>query len=222
MARAPSPAKVFAIPRPPLRRPAIHDDFITIARVLKTQGRHGEIAVELHTGNPDRFTPGMRLFALGQDDKRRDVELEGFWPHKGNLVLKLKGVDSINDAETILRCEIQIPLAERAQLDSGEAYISDLVGCEVTDAGRKIGIVIAVQFGAGEAPLLVVRDDGQEHLLPLAEEFLVASNESVALDVAHKKIHMRLPEGLLDMNAPVATKERTAQKKPRNAEHHEK
>jgi len=182
-------------------KPGIHDDFITLARVLKTQGRHGEIAVELHTSHPDRFSPGMRLFALGQDDKRREVELEEFWPHKGSLVLKLKGVDSINDAETFLRCELQVPRAERAQLEPGAAYISDLVGCEIIDRGRKVGKVTAVQFGAGEAPLLVVQDGKQEHLLPFADAFLETERRP-PVDIEHKTIHMHLPEGLLEVNAP--------------------
>jgi len=142
----------------------------------------------------------MHLFALGQDDNRRKVELEGFWPHKGSLVLKLKGIDSINDAEAFLRCELQIPRAERAQLEPGEAYISDLVGCEVIDRGHSVGRVTAVQFGAGEAPLLVVHDGKQEHLLPFAHAFLEAPTDGTALDVDHRKIYMRLPEGLLDVN----------------------
>ncbi len=186
---------------------AIHDDFITLARVLKTQGRHGEIAVELHTSHPDRFSPGMHLFALGQDDKRREVELEGFWPHKGSLVFKLRGVDSINDAETFLRCELQVPQAQRAPLDPGAAYISDLVGCEVVDRERNVGRVTAVQFGAGEAPLLVVQDGKREHLLPFADAFLETPKGGTALDIEHKRIYMRLPEGLLDVNAADAPKE---------------
>ncbi len=151
----------------------------------------------------------MRLFALGKDDTRREVELEEFWPHKSHLVLKLKGIDSISDAEALLRCELQIPLAERAQLEPGAAYISDLVGCEVIDNGRRIGTVTAVQFGAGEAPLLVVQDGAQEHLLPLAEEFLKtpAGKIGTALDVERKQIHMRLPNGMLEINAPLSSKE---------------
>jgi 16S rRNA processing protein RimM len=186
-------------------KPAIHDDFITLARVLKTQGRHGEIAVELHT-SPNRFFPGMRLSALSpsslsHDNQRRDVELEDIWPHKGTLVFKLKGIGSINDAETFLRCELQIPRSERAQVEPGAAYISDLVGCEVLDRGRSIGRVTSVQFGAGEAPLLVVQDGKQEHLLPFADSFLEADS-GPAIDTDQKKIHMRLPEGLLEVNTP--------------------
>ena len=152
----------------------------------------------------------MRLFALGQDNQRREVEIEGLWPHKGNLVLKFKDVDSMNDAATFLRCELQIPVAERAELEPGAAYISDLVGCEVTVRGRKIGLVTAVQFGAGDAPLLVVQDGTQEHLLPLAEEFL--DGKAAGLDVAHKQIRMHLPEGLLEVNAPLKSEKKAAPK----------
>ncbi len=189
-------------------KPAIPDDFITVARVLKTQGRHGEVAVALFTSHPNRFSRGMRLLALGPDGNHREVELEEVWPHKGSLVFKLKGIDSINDAETFLRCELQIPLAERAPLDLGEVYISDLVGCEVLDQGCNIGRITDVHFGAGEAPLLVVRDGSQEHLLPLADAFLEATS-SAALDIPNKKIHMRLPEGLLEANAPLSIKQKT-------------
>ncbi|PYX56548.1 MAG: 16S rRNA processing protein RimM, partial [Acidobacteria bacterium] len=68
------------------------DEFITLARVLKTQGRNGEVAVELHTDVPGRFRSGMRLFALAEDNSRRELQIEELWPHKGNLVLKFRGV----------------------------------------------------------------------------------------------------------------------------------
>ncbi len=163
------------------------------------------------------------MYALGKGD-RREVELEDCWPHKDYLVLKLKGVDSINDAEAFLRCELQIPRAERAQLEPGAAYISDMVGCEVLDHGRRVGTVTDVQFGAGEAPLLVVRgigaedapENAREHLLPLAEAFLEGG--AAGIDVANKQIRMRLPEGLLEINAPLTPEEKEAQRKANQEE----
>jgi 16S rRNA processing protein RimM len=94
-------------------------DFITLARVVKTQGRIGEVGVEVHSDVPDRFVEGMRLFALAQDGSRRELTVEDLWPHKGLLVLKLAGIDSISDAETLLRCELQVPAEERATLEPG-------------------------------------------------------------------------------------------------------
>jgi 16S rRNA processing protein RimM len=137
------------------------DEFITLARVLKTQGRHGEVAVETHSDVPDRFVEGMRLFALDQAAGRRQLRIEELWPHKGHLVLKFEGIDSISDAEALLRCELQVPRTERAELEPGWTYISDLAGCRVFDGDREIGTIEGVEFGAGEAPLLIVRGEAR-------------------------------------------------------------
>ena len=82
--------------------PDPNGDFITLARVVKTQGRRGEVAAEVHSDVPDRFAAGMKLLALGESDTRREMEVEDLWPHKGLLVLKFRGVDSISDAEALV------------------------------------------------------------------------------------------------------------------------
>ncbi|HXY50867.1 MAG TPA: ribosome maturation factor RimM [Terriglobales bacterium] len=179
------------------------DDFITLARVVKTQGRRGEVAVEPHTVIPDRFAVGMRLFVLGETNRRRELEIEDAWPHKGLLVLKFRGVDSISDAEPLLRCELQVPLQERAPLEAGWTYISELNGCTVFDGPRKIGSVEDVKFGAGEAPLLIVRGAGRMlYEIPYAEAYLAG------VDLDGKQIRMRLPEGMLEINAPLTDQEK--------------
>ena len=174
-------------------------DFITLARVVKTQGRIGEIGAEVHSDVPDRFVEGMRLFALALDGSRRELKIEDLWPHKGLLILKFAGIDSISDAETLLKCELQVPAEERAKLEPGWTYISDLAGCTVFDGERVIGKVEDVEFGAGEAPLLVVRGEAkQPYEIPYAEAYLER------VDLAAKEIRMKLPEGMLQINAPVA------------------
>ncbi len=85
------------------------------------------------------------------------MQLEEHWFHKGHVVLKFAGVESISDAERLAGMELQIPAEQRAELEAGEAYVSDLVGCEVVNRGSLVGAVADVQFGAGEAPLLVVK-----------------------------------------------------------------
>jgi 16S rRNA processing protein RimM len=178
------------------------DDFITLAWVRKTQGRIGEVAVEPQTNAPDRFHEGMRLWALTADGKRRELKVEGFWPHKEQVVLKFAGIDSISDAETLLKCDLQIPQAERAPLESGWTYVSDLVGCTVFDEDREVGEVKDLQFGAGEAPLLIVRSGTKEYEIPYAEAYLQK------LDLSGKRIFMQLPEGLLEVNGPLTAEEK--------------
>jgi 16S rRNA processing protein RimM len=191
--------------------PRGESEFITLARVVKTQGRHGEVAAEMHSDVPGRFAAGMKLFALpkAQDlkaqESRRELEVEDLWPHKGLVVLKFRGVDSMNDAELLIGSELQVPSAERADLETGWNYVSDLVGCTVLDHAREIGRIEDVQFGAGEAPLLIVSSAGKKFDVPFAEAYLEG------VDTAQRQVRMNLPEGMLEINAPVTQEEKQEQ-----------
>jgi 16S rRNA processing protein RimM len=178
---------------------------------------------ELHTDFPERFKERRQLSGLAADGSRRELQLEAHWFHKGGVVLKFAGVDSISDAELLGGMELQVPHEERTELEAGTAYVSEIVGCEVwvreADERRFLGTVKEVQFGAGEAPLLLVRcqlsvgqatgrrgDAEREILLPYAEEFLQSA------DFEARRIEMRLPEGLLDVEAPLSSEEKQRQK----------
>jgi 16S rRNA processing protein RimM len=185
-------------------------EFVTIARVAKTQGRHGEVAATLLTDVPELFETRRKLFALGgsggTEPSRRKLDLDEHWFHKGMVVLKFAGVDSISDAETLVGSEIQIPRSERAALGSDEFYVSDLAGCTVTDSGKEIGRIKDVQFGSGEAPLLVI-EGKKEYLVPFAAAYI----EKIALE--QKRLEMKLPEGLLELDAPLNQEEKQRQHK---------
>jgi 16S rRNA processing protein RimM len=191
-------------------------EFVTLARVVKTQGRWGEVAAEVHSDVPERFVEGMRMFALLADlDResdaaakavRREVKVESFWPHKELLVLKFAGVDSISEAETLIGSELQVPRSERGHLEHGWNYVSDLVGCAVFDSGKEIGRIEDVQFGTGEAPLLVVAGEtGKKFDVPFANAYLEG------VDTGRRQVRMKLPEGLLNVNAPLTAVEKSEQ-----------
>jgi 16S rRNA processing protein RimM len=187
----------------------VSEEFVTIARVQKTQGRIGEVFAELFTDFPELFAERHQLFVTPERGERRAFELEDHWFHKGGVVLKFQGIETISDAETLLRSEVQIPKQDRAQLEEGATYVSDLVGCELFEIRgtetRKVGTVADVDFTAGEAPLLVVKGD-REYLIPYVEGFLKSS------DFSAKRIEMVLPEGLLEVDAPLSKVERERQK----------
>jgi 16S rRNA processing protein RimM len=189
-------------------------EFITLARVVKTQGRHGEVAAEVHSDVPDRFTEGMKLFALSKSgDSRREVEIENLWPHKGLLVLKFVGVDSMSEAETLIGSELQVPRTERAELERGWNYVSDLVGCTVFNHGNEIGRIEDVHFGTGEAPLLIVAGSGgKKYDLPFAEAYLEG------VDLPQRQVRMTLPEGMLEINAALTAEEKKQQRAGRKTQ----
>ena len=146
------------------------------------------------------------MWALADDGSRRELNIEELWPHKSYMVLKFAGVDSISEAEALVGCELQVPGTERAELEPGWSYVSDLVGCAVFDADREIGWVQEIQFGAGEAPLLIVKSGSKEYEIPYAEAYLTSA------DLEHKKICMKLPEGMLEVNAPLTAEEKEQQR----------
>ena len=114
-------------------------------------------------------------------------------------------MNSISEAETLVGCELQVPQSQRSELQAGWNYVSDLVGCAVMDAGHEIGRIEDVQFGAGEAPLLIVRQASRLLEIPFAEAYLGS------VDVERKLVRMNLPDGLLDVNAPLTAEEKREQ-----------
>lgn len=185
-----------------------NNEFVTVAKVIKTQGRIGEVAAVLLTDFPERFSQPGAYYALDKEDRRREIKLNDHWFHKGQIILKVEGFDSITQAETLIGCEIQVPLEQRIELDEGSIYLSDLNGCTVFDGGSEVGTIKDVQFGSGEAPLLIVKGGigKKEYMIPFAAEFLKE------LDIPHKRVEMVLPAGMLELDAPLSHDEKERQK----------
>lgn len=187
----------------------VKGEFVTVAKVFKTQGRIGEVAAVLLTDFPERFSQPGPYYCLDKANKRREIQLDDHWFHKGQIILKFAGTDSISQAETLIGCEIQVPLEQRIALEEGSIYLSDLTGCTVFDGDREVGRIQDVQFGSGEAPLLIVKSglskEDKEYMIPFAAEFLKS------LDVQHKRVEMVLPAGMLELDAPLSNDEKERQ-----------
>src|SRR5579862_1125855 len=196
--------KILAMDQHP---PASVEEFITIACVLGTHGRCGEVVIQSRSDAPDRFKAGMKVSALAEDGSRRELELQELWLHKHNLVLKFSGIDSISEGEMLAGCELQVKRSERAQLEAGWSYISDLIGCTIFNADHVIGRIVDVRLGAGEAPLLIVQMSAREIEIPYAEAYV----QSVEMD--RKEIRLLLPEGMLDLDAPLTDEEKLQQRR---------
>jgi 16S rRNA processing protein RimM len=165
---------------------------------------------DILTDFPEKFAERKRLWLAAQNRSRRDeYTLEGYWLHKGHIVLKLAGVNSISDAELLKGTLVEIPRELRSELAPGAAYVSDLIGSSVVDLSHgkpeNIGIVEDVQQGSGTAPLLLVRGASGNYELPFAEEYIVR------FDASNRVLEMKLPEGLLDVNAPLSDIEKREQ-----------
>jgi 16S rRNA processing protein RimM len=79
------------------------------------------------------------------------------------------------------------------------------VGCTVFDRGKHLGSITGVEFGAGEAPLLAVQAEAGEYLIPFAAEFVEG------LDLELRRVALRLPPGMLEVDAPLTEEEKRQQ-----------
>ena len=153
----------------------IYEDMITIGVVVKPQGRKGEVLVEPLSDRPDRFTALHRVYVpLPEGGGARAVSVTDRWPHKGRIVLKFEGVDSIDEAERYRGIELRIGEDEVDELPAGSYYHYQLKGLKVEDpAGRPLGTAADILVTGGEAPVLVVRGGpGGEVLIPMADAFI--------------------------------------------------
>jgi 16S rRNA processing protein RimM len=193
-------------------------NFVLLARLIRTQGRHGELIAEILTDFPERFSERTRVWLLPPDPKAapREVEIERHWPHKGRIVLKFAAIDSISDATVLSGWHVAIPRKQRAPLAEDAIYIADLIGCHVIDeaAGAlDLGPVLGVERGSGGAPdLLVIQHGRDELLIPFAKALIVEIN------LAAQVLRMQLPAGLTAINAPLTDEESAAQRQIREEE----
>ena len=177
---------------------------LTLARILRPWGRRGEVAAEILTDFPERLSELREVWLAGERAAPRRTEINSCRIHLGQAIFQFAGIQTIPEAEDLRGLEVQVPLESRASLGQGRYYISDLIGCQVWEEGATaaLGAVQDVQR-AGErnrGPLpescnLLVAAPAGELLIPLAAEICTR------IDTAARRIEVRLPEGLRDLNA---------------------
>lgn len=178
--------------------PADTGKIVTLARILRPHGRHGEVAAEILTDFPERLKSLREVF-LSDGATSRRMAVRGCALHKGQALFHFEGCDSISAAERLRGLEVQVPLAERVPLPAGRHYVTDLMGCEICERGtrERLGVVRDVQFTGEETvgtPLLVVETPRGELLIPFAEEICIR------IDSAVRRIEVALPDGLRELN----------------------
>lgn len=173
------------------------DAFVAVARILKPQGRRGEVAAEILTDFPSRFDGLNQAFLENPGNPPEPVAVENAWLHKGRVILKFSGVDSIGDAQCLAGRHVLIPREKRAPLPAHHYYVWELRGCKVVrerdGVRREVGTVTEVE-PTGGVDLLHVATERGEVLIPLAQAICTR------VDTETKTIVIDPPENLLELN----------------------
>jgi 16S rRNA processing protein RimM len=157
---------------------------VTVGRVTSVHGIRGEIMIQPLSDFPERFEPGSRLWV---DETQYTVE-RGRWQGR-SVILKLRGVNTRNEAEAFPGQELRVP--EAAPLpDEDVYYVHDLVGLRVEDVdGEALGELADV-FSTGSNDVYVVRGARGELLLPALGDVVQQ------IDVVAGRIVVAIPDGI--------------------------
>ena len=136
---------------------------LVVGRVLRPHGVRGEVAVEVLSDAPDRFSPGAEL-AAGDPDGPQPLEtavVRAARLHLGRLLLTLEGVEDRDAADRYRGAWLSIPVTQARPLAPDEFWPHQLVGLAVVDRqGRRRGRVADVVPGAAHDLLAVELTEG--------------------------------------------------------------
>lgn len=164
-------------------------EYFEIGQITNTHGLKGELKVRTFTQTKKRFEE-LKSVLINFNNELKKYDIEKVRYQNDIVLLKLKGVDDISDAEKLKGSYIKIPRADAKQNEENEFFIADLIGCEVYD-NDFIGIVTDV-FTAGASDVYVIKRKEEKDLLIPAIESVVKK-----IDIANKRIDVEIPRGLL-------------------------
>lgn len=162
---------------------------LIIGRIVKPWGVKGEVVVEPESDWPERFS-ALREVLVGDGLVNFVVE-RARW-QRTRVLLKLVGIETRTDAESLVGQWLRIPALLAMPLGEGEYFIHDVLGAEVwTPTGDKLGIVAEIMTGPAN-DVWVVRGSKGEILLPAIRDVVREVNLNT------RRITVVLPPGLVE------------------------
>lgn len=158
------------------------------AEIVNTHGIRGEVKAIYHTDSPEFFD---NIKNIRLEPSNVSYKLTACRPHKGSVLLKLKGVDTIEEAEKLVGQKIYVSRKE-ARLPEGKYYIVDIIGLKVfSEDGEEIGEVTDVFRTGSNDVFEVKRQGGKKAYIPHIDDIV----KNIDLDSG---ITIHVMEGLLD------------------------
>ena len=164
-----------------------------LGKIVKKFSFKGELLVKLDTDEPEQFTEMESVF-VEQNQRLIPFFIEDCALHKSNLLrIKFEEVDSEEQAESMLKAELYLPLDLLPKLEGNKFYYHEVIGFEVTDKEHgPIGTITGINEHSAQA-LFEIENKGKQLLVPVIDEFIAK------VDRKGKTIHLQTPEGLLDL-----------------------
>ena len=167
-------------------------DYFEIGQIVNTSGLKGIVKVNLFTDDLYKIEEFEKVL-IEKDKQLEEYEIEEVRYHKNQALIKFKGIDDIDKAETFRNCFIKVHRSSEKKLPEDTYYIVDLIGLDVyLDTGELLGKlkeVFPVQSGSHD--IYVVETDKKDVLLPAIGDVIKD------IDINNRKMVVHLIEGLI-------------------------
>lgn len=166
-------------------------EFLELGQIVNTFGIKGMIKVKPFTDDITRFDNIKNIY-VETNKTENQYEIEEVKYHKGMVLIKFKGIDSIEEAELLRNSYLKIHRKDEPELEEGTYYIADLIGLEVySDEGSLLGKLDDI-YNTGSNDIYVVKDElGKQLLLPAISDVIKK------IDLQQKKIVVHILKGLI-------------------------
>src|SRR5690625_4135696 len=116
-----------------------------IGKIINTHGIQGEVKVKKITDFMERFKIGATVYATNRSNEVIPLIIDSCRQHKNNLLIHFKGYDSIEAVEVLKGMELKIKKEQLTELDEGEYYYHEIIGCQVIATnGEVIGVIDSI------------------------------------------------------------------------------
>ena len=166
-------------------------NLLEIGQIVNSYGIKGFFKVVPFTDNITRFND-LKTIYIEKNKKLEEKEIEEVKYHKNLVLLKLKGIDDINQTLEYKDCYIKIDRKNAVELPKNSYFIIDLIGMEVYTENEELLGKITDVFPTGSNDVYVVKDElGKQILLPAIKDVIKDVN------VTDKKMIVHLLEGMV-------------------------
>jgi 16S rRNA processing protein RimM len=169
------------------------EDCFYLGKIAKKFSFKGEVLLYLDTDEPELYEDMESVFVEFNKDLI-PFFIENSNLHKNDFLrVKFEDVDSEEEADKMIGCEIYLPLNMLPQLEGNKFYFHEVIGFEIED--KRLGVfgkIVSINDSSAQ-PLFEVVNGSVEILVPMIDQFLVK------IDRENKKVIMDLPEGLIEM-----------------------
>jgi 16S rRNA processing protein RimM len=169
------------------------EDCFYLGKIAKKFSFKGEVLIYLDTDEPELYQEMESVF-VEFNKNLVPFFIENSNLHKSDFLrVKFEEVDTEQDADNIMNCEVYLPLSMLPKLEGNKFYFHEVIGFEIED--QRLGVfgkIVSINDTSAQ-PLFEVINGNVEILVPMIDQFLVK------IDRENKKVIMDLPEGLVEM-----------------------